>query len=755
MSKGEWVKVSSEALREVAEWEEKAAKYSKAVEPVLQKWSAQWEKMFKGYSDELAAITQAHGFGPDLQQKIIAEERTRFAGCKHRLFSPAQNSSVKLVRIEASNRKHAINLSEKIVLIQAVVRRWLARRRFKEIQKNERQRNKVAFEILETEKTYVKNLEIVNRVFLQPLRQLSVASDPLITPEDLSKIFANLEIILSVHAQLLASLQDRMSKWSRSQQIGDIFVTWAPYLKFYTQYVGNYNTALATLAECKKKDEGVEAFFKDCSDNPETAGKYFGDYQIMPVQRIPRYEMLIKELFKYTHKTHPDYANLENALSKIQAVASKINESKRVAENLAKLLSIQGLFAGKYDDLVQPYRNFLREGTVFYDNPRKSQRGTSRKSITANAMPTTLDECYAFLMTDILILAYKKTSLLDDKMFRYSRVANIQLLHAVIEPIANTRDAKFGFTLTHNHVSYSLYFDSVRARDDWLELITKAATDIERNTSTLRKEIEEPELSPTASIPQSKESRFSTLIQMAGELLPTAQPPSQFSSTPINLNPPSPNSNNNRNENIYSSSNNSSNNNNNNNASLPPPMSLSSSSSSPQPSRDPRKLSTGNSYVNLNSSGSPMAVHRPPQMSSSKIKQALALYEEVYQLELAVFQVPIDLKTLFPQYYQQLPPNYQQLIWSRVFALRQKIEQIDALRDRIVAVLKSEKLATQLEHVISEGKTPVGNLQSWVKDNFPAANPTSQQPRALLIALVKWLQSLLKAWEQIVEEECT
>lgn len=33
----------------------------------------------------------------------------------------------------------------------------------------------------------------------------------------------------------------------------------------------------------------------------------------------------------------------------LKAVASKINESKRVAENLGKLMAIQGLFAGKYD----------------------------------------------------------------------------------------------------------------------------------------------------------------------------------------------------------------------------------------------------------------------------------------------------------------------------------------------------------------------------------------------------------------------
>lgn len=101
---------------------------------------------------------------------------------------------------------------------------------------------------------------------------------------------------------------------------------------------------------------------------------------------------------------------------------------------------------------------------------------------------------------------------------------------------------------------------------------------------------------------QPRESKFSTLMQMANDLLPTAQPPPQFSSTPINLNPPSsptttPNNPNNNNAN-------NSNNNNNN-----PPSPLSSSTSSPQPSSR-KSLAPGTSYVNLNS-GSPMAV-RPP-----------------------------------------------------------------------------------------------------------------------------------------------
>eukprot|EP00026_Physarum_polycephalum_P003481 Phypoly_transcript_03493.p1 GENE.Phypoly_transcript_03493~~Phypoly_transcript_03493.p1 ORF type:complete len:737 (+),score=102.33 Phypoly_transcript_03493:194-2212(+) len=661
-----------------------------------------------------------HGFGQEVQQKAVASEQAKFTASKNKLFQLDSNSCVSVVRVEVANKMHTIKLSNKIVLIQSVVRQWLARRRFKELQKNERQRNKVAFEILETEKTYVKNLDTLVKVFLTPLRELSRGPDPLVTSEDLTKIFSNCEMIAQIHKQLLESLEERMTKWSKTQLIGDIFVKWAPFLKLYTQYVSNYNVSLSTLAECKKRDPGLEDFFTDCANNPATAGKFFGDYQILPVQRIPRYEMLIKEIFKYTHQGHPDYLNLENALFKIQAVATKINETKRVTENLGKLLSIQTLFSGKLDDLVQPFRNFLREGIVYYDNPKKNQRTASRKSgmTTVSAAAASggqtlihpLDECYAFLMSDIIILSHKKVNLLDEKTFRYSLVCTISLLYATVEPLNNSSDLKVGFAVLSNQQVYSLYFESLKARDDWMETIIKSAAELERNTSTLKKE-EEPEL-PPSPVTMSKESRLSMLMHIASDFATNQHPVPSSPSHPINLNPPStlpssqpttptplPHSP------LHNSS----------PAVLPSPSPTSSPKLSPHNSNNHPKLSSGNSYVNLNAS-SPI-LSRPPA-TNSKIKQALALYEEVYQLEIAMFQVPIDLKTLFPQYYQQLPPNYQQLLWSRVFALKQKIEQIDGFRDNITKVLKSEKVSTQLEHVITEGKSPVGNLQNWVKGIF-------------------------------------
>ena len=50
---------------------------------------------------------------------------------------------------------------------------------------------------------------------------------------------------------------------------------------------------------------------------------------IMPVQRIPRYQLLARELLKLTHEDHIDYSPLKAALEKITQVGATINESKR------------------------------------------------------------------------------------------------------------------------------------------------------------------------------------------------------------------------------------------------------------------------------------------------------------------------------------------------------------------------------------------------------------------------------------------
>jgi hypothetical protein len=75
---------------------------------------------------------------------------------------------------------------------------------------------------------------------------------------------------------------------------------------------------------------------------------------IMPVQRIPRYQLLLKELLKNTWPDHPDYVFLGQALDKIQETAAYVNDRAKEAESQSKMVTLQHQIVGKNE--VSPLR---------------------------------------------------------------------------------------------------------------------------------------------------------------------------------------------------------------------------------------------------------------------------------------------------------------------------------------------------------------------------------------------------------------
>ena len=62
---------------------------------------------------------------------------------------------------------------------------------------------------------------------------------------------------------------------------------------------------------------------------------------ITPVQRLPRYELLLRDLVKNTAKNHPDYPNLTFALEKMTEINVFINEQQRDSEQIQHFLNFQ------------------------------------------------------------------------------------------------------------------------------------------------------------------------------------------------------------------------------------------------------------------------------------------------------------------------------------------------------------------------------------------------------------------------------
>jgi len=117
--------------------------------------------------------------------------------------------------------------------------------------------------------------------------------------------------ILMTHCKLMMDLEERVQQWSDTQVIGDVFVANAESLKMYTTYVNNYEVALKTLAAAENKKSFSKfmkvrtraPFIGKCATIPKSNSQKVDRTDvnkldlpmilIMPIQRIPRYCLLI------------------------------------------------------------------------------------------------------------------------------------------------------------------------------------------------------------------------------------------------------------------------------------------------------------------------------------------------------------------------------------------------------------------------------------------------------------------------------
>lgn len=67
-------------------------------------------------------------------------------------------------------------------------------------------------------------------------------------------------------------------------------------------------------------------------------------FLIMPVQRMPRYILLMRDMLKYTHAHHPDKDLLERALEAVSATMTRHNKEidPKASDHAHKLLAVAG-----------------------------------------------------------------------------------------------------------------------------------------------------------------------------------------------------------------------------------------------------------------------------------------------------------------------------------------------------------------------------------------------------------------------------
>ena len=141
-----------------------------------------------------------------------------------------------------------------------------------------------------------------------------------------------------------------------------------PISEIYTLFINNWKNAKELIKHFSSKSSFVK-FLESASK--EHRGKLTLDaLLIMPVQRIPRYELLLKELIKHTPINHPDHDLLINSQSLVHELALTINrmekESFFLEQQANKIKEIESLIDGSPDLMTgSPDRAFVRYDFVF------------------------------------------------------------------------------------------------------------------------------------------------------------------------------------------------------------------------------------------------------------------------------------------------------------------------------------------------------------------------------------------------------
>mgnify|MGYP006414884593 CR=1 FL=1 len=215
----------------------------------------------------------------------------------------------------------------------------------------------VGKEIVNSERTYVQNLNDCVTLYVKPLQ-----TEELLPP--------NLEVqlaeLLRINSTLLQSLEDA----GTTGDIGKVFLELGPFLRVYIVFCDSYESMMKTLEqnESNKKWRGM---LDDIAALPTWKGQALTSYLIMPVQRIPRYLLLLKELKRaydadlqqQLHIPPQSYANLEKATDLISSIAAEVNEGIRLRENRAYLLKLKERLDKPFD-IVQPHRFVVRQSLL-------------------------------------------------------------------------------------------------------------------------------------------------------------------------------------------------------------------------------------------------------------------------------------------------------------------------------------------------------------------------------------------------------
>ncbi|KAL6072781.1 RHO1 GDP-GTP exchange protein 2 [Balamuthia mandrillaris] len=252
---------------------------------------------------------------------------------------------------------------------------------------SEQQRQQVICEIINTERSYVRDLDIITQVFVEGIRERA-----LLSLEESASLFSNVQTLLDMHMHLKCDLE---GLWEKSDGliktgIGDIFLEKVSLFKHYVEYCSNHSSVSQKIKFFRERSNEFDTFLNECEKLPECRKNSLASFLIVPLQRMCKYPLLLKNLLKHTEEDDPDYISLKNASITIETMVENVNLALEQEKRMQRMLQIQRSLVDnrQMSNLVTEERFVVKEGAAKLKN---GQGGKSSK-------------VYVLLLNDIFVI---------------------------------------------------------------------------------------------------------------------------------------------------------------------------------------------------------------------------------------------------------------------------------------------------------------------------------------------------------------
>uniref|UniRef100_A0A4W4G711 TIAM Rac1 associated GEF 2 n=1 Tax=Electrophorus electricus TaxID=8005 RepID=A0A4W4G711_ELEEL len=198
---------------------------------------------------------------------------------------------------------------------------------------------KVIQELVDTEKSYVKDLGCLFEIYLKPLER-----ETFLSLGEMESLFGSLPEMLDFQRVFLQTLEERTTSpldlrtLETPEQLkkmlfslGGSFLYYADHFKLYSGFCANHIKVQKVL-ERAKTDRAFKEFLE--ARNPtKQHSSTLESYLIKPVQRVLKYPLLLRELVSLTDPESEEHSHLTEALRAMEKVASHINEMQKIYED--------------------------------------------------------------------------------------------------------------------------------------------------------------------------------------------------------------------------------------------------------------------------------------------------------------------------------------------------------------------------------------------------------------------------------------